>query len=92
MFLSPESAAANDNFLRELESSDWNLTMLAAAVCLLIALCVIAFGGFVFLVKNYSSFAALDPLVRCALAGVLVGALSVSLVARILNRREGELA
>ena len=92
VFMSPESMAANDAALRELESTDLNLTMLAAAICMLIAMSVIAFGALVFIHKNYSSFAALDPLVRLATAAVLVGALSAALVARIRNRREGELA
>ena len=68
------------------------MTMLAAVICLLIAMSVLAFGAIVFIHRNYSSFAAMHPLVRGGVAGFLVGALSIVLFIRIRNRAEGEVA
>jgi hypothetical protein len=99
VFLSPESMAANDDFLRELEAARtarFNLPMLAVVLCLLIAVSVIAFGVFVFIAQNFNRFARfvvdLPAPVQYGIAGGLACVLAIALFIHIRDRREAELA
>jgi hypothetical protein len=99
VFLSPESMAANDDFLRELEAARtarFNLSMLAVVLCLLIAVSVIAFGVFVFIAQNFNRFARfvldLPAPVQYGIAGGLACVLAIALFIHIRDRREAELA